>query len=309
MIDTCDHIHFPKEALHLLTPHEIKAYLERFGMPEVEEPSLDYLMRLHRAHVERFSWQTVDIVAGRPASIDPKQSVQLLLTGRSGYCFHLNGAFGTLLRSLGYQVDWHRAGVQPNGESPRVNGFHLAQTVTIGAGEDGQERWIVDVGLGDMPYEPLPLVHGSYVQGAYTYGVTSSAVAPGGWRLEHDALASFVGVDVAPEIVDDITPFLSKHEHYSTSPESPWMNTFLLRHRHATGGNELRGCIWSSREGKSIRKTELLDKQQWLDVMGDVFGEKLVVYDGLERDALWSKVLRLHEDWKRAKEAADKAAP
>lgn len=292
----------------MLTPNEIKAYLERLGIPEAQEPTLDYLMRLHRAHVERFSWQTVDIVAGKPASIDPRHSVQLMLDGRSGYCFHLNGAFGTLLRSLGYQVDWHRAGVQPMGETPRVNGFHLAQTVTIGTAESGLERWIVDVGLGDMPYEPLPLVHGSYNQGAYTYGVTDSGVAPGGWRLEHDKLATFVGVDVAPEIVDDISPFLPKHAHYSTSPESPWINTFLIRHRHATGSNELRGCVWSSREQQHIRKTELSGEQQWLDVMGDVFGEKLVTYDSFERDALWSKVRRLHEDWKRAKEAAEEAA-
>ena len=167
----------------MLTSNEIKAYLARLGIPEVEEPTFDYLVRLHRAHVERISWQNVDIVAGKPAPIDLRQSVQLMLQDRSGYCFHLNGAFSTLLRSLGYRVDWHRGGVQPLGETPRMNGFHLALSVTMSNAENEQKRWIVDVGLGDMPYEPLPLVQGTYPQGAYTYEVTDSAVAPGGWRL------------------------------------------------------------------------------------------------------------------------------
>ncbi|MGW8956539.1 arylamine N-acetyltransferase [Paenibacillus sp. NPDC055715] len=38
------------------------------------------------------------------------ESVQLILQGRSGYCFHLNGAFSVLLHSLGYRVCLHRAG-------------------------------------------------------------------------------------------------------------------------------------------------------------------------------------------------------
>jgi N-hydroxyarylamine O-acetyltransferase len=288
----------------MLTKTEIKAYLLRLGIPDIEPPTLPYLFRLHRAHVERISWQTVDIFAGSPVPIDPEHSVQLLTSGRSGYCFHLNGAFSTLLRSLGFKVNWHRAGVQPQGEAPRVNGFHLALTVIMPNDQQGEEVWIVDAGLGDMPYEPIPLLPGIHRQGAYTYRVTESEVAARGWRLVHDPKAVFIGVDVAPEIIDDIQAFVPKHEHYSRSPESPWINTFLVRHRHESGSNELRGCVWSKREEDRIQKIELQTESEWLDVLADVFGERLVAYDKTDRHALWLKTRKLHEEWKRAQASA-----
>src|SRR5690348_7246378 len=148
--------------MYIMTKEEIKAYLQRIGIPERETPDKAFLFELHKAHVEHLSWQTVDIYARKPAGIDLRGSVQLVTTGRSGYCFHLNGAFSTLLRSLGYQVSLHRAGVQPSGEQPRINSFHLGVTVRLADDQQEGQPWIVDVGLGDMPYEPLPLIYGEY---------------------------------------------------------------------------------------------------------------------------------------------------
>lgn len=285
----------------MMTKDEIKAYLNRIGIADIQPPTKEYLVELHKAHVKTVPWETIDIVAGRPASIDIKEAVQLLINRRSGYCFHLNGAFSELLRSLGYQVSFHRAGVQPIGEEPRINSFHLGLTVNMG-NETQEDRWIVDVGLGDMPYEPLPLQAGVYQQGPYLYKVVESNVAKNGWRLEHDPLASFIGVDFAPEVVADIEVFKSKHEHYSRSANSPWVNLFLIRHRHATGSNELRGCIWSKREESLFHKTEIETKAQWLDVLGEIFGEHLVTYSNLEKDDLWKKVRKQHEEWKKSRE-------
>jgi arylamine N-acetyltransferase len=77
------------------------AYLRRLGIADVGPPSAEALKALHAAHR-----------VGRVTSIDPADSVHRALGGRGGYCYHLNGAFSALLRSLGYRVAWHRAGVQ-----------------------------------------------------------------------------------------------------------------------------------------------------------------------------------------------------
>ncbi|WP_028608412.1 arylamine N-acetyltransferase family protein [Paenibacillus harenae] len=285
----------------MMTNEEIKAYLKRIGIAEMEAPTKPYLFELHRAHVRTLSWQTVDIYMGKPADIGFKESVQLILNRRSGYCFHLNGAFCALLRSLGYQVALHRAGVQPLGAEPRINSFHLGLTVNLANEPDAEDRWIIDAGLGDMPFEPLPLIPGTYKQDPFVYKVTESTVASNGWRLEHDPLASFIGVDFDSAVVNDLEEFMPKHEFYSRSAESPWMNLFLLRNRHASGSNELRGCVWSKRDTQGIVKSELLEKSQWLEVLGDVFGETLAYYSKLERDELWKRVRGAHEDWKRSK--------
>ncbi|WP_159884119.1 arylamine N-acetyltransferase family protein [Paenibacillus puerhi] len=287
--------------MYIMTKEELQAYLARIGLTDVQAPSKSYLFALHKAHVERFSWQTIDIFARKPAPIGFPESVQLLGSGRSGYCFHLNGAFGSLLHSLGFDVRLHRAGVQPLGAEPRVNSFHLGLTVHLKNDQQEEEIWIADVGLGDMPFEPLPLLVGTYEQAPYTYKVASSGVAAGGWRLEHDPLASFIGVDIAPEPLSTLDEFIPKHEYYSRSPESPWYDMFLVRQRHATGSHELRGCIWSSRGLDGLVKTELLTQSQWLEVLADYLGEKLVAYSPHERAELWNRVQAAHETWKRSR--------
>jgi len=283
-----------------MTRAEIKAYLRRIGIDDIRPPTLSYLTQLHRAHVSAISWQTIDIVAGRPASIDLRECVRLILGNRSGYCFHLNGAFSVLLRSLGYRVFWHRAGVQPLGQEPRINSFHLGLTVSLTNEQQQEQRYIVDVGLGDMPYDPIPLQNGTYEQGPLRYQVEESGVVQGGWRLVHDPHAPFVGVDFAPDVLENLEEFQPKHEFYSRSPESPWIQLFLVRQRHAEGSNELRGCIWSRRDRRGIEKIELRTQSQWQEVLGDVFQEHLVHYSRLERDDLWKRVWNFHEEWKKA---------
>ena len=283
-----------------MTRAEIKAYLRRIGIDEIRPPTLSYLTQLHRAHVSAISWQTIDIVAGRPASIDLRECVRLILGNRSGYCFHLNGAFSVLLRSLGYRVFWHRAGVQPLGQEPRINSFHLGLTVSLTNEQQQEQRYIVDVGLGDMPYDPIPLQNGTYEQGPLRYQVEESGVVQGGWRLVHDPHASFVGVDFAPDVLENLEEFQPKHEFYSRSPESPWIQLFLVRQRHAEGSNELRGCIWSRRDRRGIEKIELRTQSPWLEALGDAFQEHLVHYSRLERDDLWKRVWNFHEEWKKA---------
>ncbi|MGE5703732.1 MAG: arylamine N-acetyltransferase, partial [Clostridia bacterium] len=147
----------------------------------------------------------------------------------------------------------------------------------------------------------LPLVAGVYEQGPLTYRVMESGVVTNGWRLEHDPLASFPGVDFDPEAMHDLEEFMPKHEYYSRSAESPWINLFLIRHRHETGSNELRGCIWSKRENDAIERNEIQTKSQWLEVLGDIFGEQLSAYSHVERDEIWKKVQKTHEEWKKAK--------
>lgn len=214
--------------MYLMTNDEIKAYLNRIGIKEIQPPTKSYLFELHKAHVKALAWQTIDIFTGRPASMEFQQSIALVISGRSGYCFHLNGAFSVLLRSLGYKVCLHRAGVQPLGTEPRINSFHLGLSVQLLNGGQEEETWIIDVGLGDMLFEPLPFHFATYEQAPFTYKLTASSLVDRGWRLEHDPLASVVGADFDPTPIKDLEEFMPKHEYYSRSPESPWFNMFLI---------------------------------------------------------------------------------
>ncbi|WP_339298570.1 arylamine N-acetyltransferase [Paenibacillus sp. FSL R5-0623] len=289
--------------IELLNASEIQAYLRRIGIDVIKKPTLEFLFELQRAHVQYLSWQTVDIFAGRPAGISLQESIQLILQGSSGYCFHLNGAFSVLLRSLGYTVNWHRGGVQPHGEHPRVNSFHLGLSVLLPNADPTVERWIVDVGLGGMPFEPLPLRYGTYGSAPFTYQLMPSSVAAEGWRLEYEPNGPSEGVDYAPEIVHDLGEFIPKHEFYSRAAESPWHNAFLLRQRDEIRSHELRGCMLRTHDIDGIRKTEIQSYTEWRNVLTEIFHEPLVNYSELECQDIWERVQDTHMEWKQAQEA------
>ena len=283
----------------ILTSEMVRSYLKRLGIRDVQPLNLEFLCELHRAHVSVISWQTIDVFSGRPRPIDMETSVRMIVGNRSGYCFHLNGAFASLLRSLGYTVSLHRAGVQSYGGIPVIDSCHLGLTVQI-HNELQEEQWIVDVGLGDMPYEPLPLMNGTYRQGPFVYTVADSQVNPDGWRLEHDPNGLFVGMDVDRGTVGGMAEFETNHLHLSRSPDSPWVKLLVLKNRCAAETHELKGCIFTVRDKNGAHRSEVDDQADWMDILADVFGEHLSDYSLSQRNALWNKVIRTHEEWKQS---------
>lgn len=288
---------------NLLSKVDVEKYLTRLGILEAQPPTLAFLVELHRAHVEKISWQTLDIFTRKPVGIDIKQTIELMTNNRSGYCFHLNGAFAALLNTLGYKVSLHRAGVQTSGTYPKIDSFHVGLTVNLKNSNGEDEYHLVDVGLGDMPYEPIRLCPGSYIQGPCIYEVTQSSVDPNGWRLHNDAKASYKGVDYAAETVPAIESFQRHHQFYSESENSPWINFLIFKNRHARGSNELKGCMLTRRVNDQIEKVEITKQSQWLEVLNSLFSEQLVHYTKLEQHMIWKKVFQEHEAWKKSLES------
>ncbi|MDQ3358108.1 MAG: arylamine N-acetyltransferase [Actinomycetota bacterium] len=208
------------------------AYLVRLGWDSPPRPSLGTLRALHRSHVERVPYEVVWIALGESRTIDPLDSVHHVVAGRGGYCYHLNGAFGALLDWLGFDVQWHAGGVQRHGQEPRgASGNHLALEVrALPTGESPAGAWYIDVGLGDGLHEPLPLVAGSYRQPPYALSLRVSDIVIGGWRFDHDARGSFVGLDFAPGEAS-LADLTSRHRKLSIC----WLGLRADGHTRAPG--------------------------------------------------------------------------
>ena len=252
----------------------------------------DALRALQSAHVARVPYETVDIVRGCAPGIDPVGSVKRVLAGRGGYCYHLNGAFSALLVWLDVDVTRHVAGVQGRGqEAPGTNANHLGLTVRT---PDGRE-WLVDVGLGDGPAGPLPLVAGDHEQLGFRYRLRQSDAAPDGWRFDHDPRGSFEGFDAAahPARIDD---FRAMHAFLST--ESGFARTVTVQRRVGRRLEILRGCIYRETTPETDSVTEITEPDAWWDVVITHFG---LDYDDIpadERDLLWRHVLDGHRRWR-----------
>ncbi len=279
---------------------DVETYLARLGL-EREPPSVAALARLQRAHVERIAYEALDIQLERPTSIEPEDSAaRITARGRGGYCFHLNGAFSALLRALGYDVTWHRSGVQTkrDAEPPgpaRAN--HLVLTVAGLPDDDG--TWMVDAGLGDALYDPLPLRAGTYAQGPFTFALRPSDVVPGGWRFEHDPLGSFRGADWEPRTAT-VADFLERHAWLERSPESGFVRTCAVQRRDAGGVDDLTGLVLERRDGTGTPGRTLETPAEWYGALADVFGLALADLDAAARDALWRRVHTAHEAWAAA---------
>jgi arylamine N-acetyltransferase len=277
------------------------AYLARLRVTHDEPPSAAGLRRLHEAHTERIAYEALEIQLGRPTTVDPHDSAARILgRHRGGYCFHLNGAFSLLLDALGYDVVWHRAGVQVSTDPGPVGAGianHLALTVHGLPSEDNPGGdWLADVGLGDALHGPLPLVSGTHVQGPFRYGLRPSDAEPGGWRWDHDPRGSFVGMDFRPvrATPDD---FRARHEYLSTSPQSPFVRTCTVQRRDAGGVDELTGCVLRRLGDDDAPARTLETSAEWYGVLRDVFDLPLDDVGAAEREALWARVRAAHAAW------------
>ncbi|WP_436492528.1 arylamine N-acetyltransferase family protein [Actinokineospora sp. HUAS TT18] len=269
------------------------AYLARLGWRSVPPPTLETLNALHRAQVERVPYETVWIALGESRTIDPLDSVRYLLRGRGGYCYHLNGALGTLLDWLGFDVHWRVGGVQGTAEDARgATGNHLVLEV-----HDGDDRRLVDTGLGDGLHEPVPLVESAFTQGPYDFALRPSET---GWRFDHDPDGSFLGMDFAPEQAE-VEDFTAEHERLSTSPESGFVRVVTASRRDADSVTELRGRVLKHTDKSGAVKTEIDTRADYFQLLADTFRLPLPDVTAERRDALWTRVTADHEAYLAAR--------
>jgi N-hydroxyarylamine O-acetyltransferase len=133
----------------------LRAYLERIGLGDAEDPGL---ADIHRAHATTIAFENFDSYSGIPVSLDPVDVEEKLVTrGRGGYCFEHNLLLQAALESIGgfaVEAMLARVRIGPEG-SPRPLG-HLLLQVT---GPDGTS--LADVGFGGGGLlDPLPFATG-----------------------------------------------------------------------------------------------------------------------------------------------------
>ena len=146
---------------------DIAAYLQRIQFRGLPAPDAETLRQLHEAHLLAVPFENLSIHGGEPIELaDEALFEKVVVRQRGGFCYELNGLFAALLRSLGFEVALLSAGVvRANGDvSPDFD--HMALLVNL------DERWLVDVGFGDLFRQPLRLdERGPQVEGGSAYRI------------------------------------------------------------------------------------------------------------------------------------------
>ena len=286
------------------------AYLARLGVGP-EPPSAGALQVLARRHAERVPYETLWIPAGERWSTDPVQAAErIALGGRGGYCYHLNGALGLLLSSLGYTVHGHVGGVRAGGpetdsgagRDPNARGNHLVLTVTgLPTEANPSGYWYVDQGLGDALYEPLPLVPGAYYQAPFHLTLEEADDGDGepAWTLTHDPAGGFRSMtwSTGEAVLSD---FAAQHEWLSTSPESGFVRVPMAERRDVDGADVVRGLVLSRVGAGAFTHEPITRRSEWFEVLADVFDLRFDAAAPGCRERLWDAVNVAHRAWNAA---------
>ena len=241
--------------------------------------------------LERVPYETLDIVLGKPPGIDLLASARRILGGRGGYCYHLNGAFSALLAWLGLDVTRHVAGVHGGRvqEPPGPDGNHLGLTVRM---PDGV-TWLVDVGLGDGPAEPLPLAGGEHDQRGFRYDFLGpSPFGDGVWRFGHEPGGAFVGFDALMDaaVMGD---FVAMHAFPADRNELRDDRDRAAPPGRATG--DPARLHYTERSSDRARSREVTKAAAWWELVLDHFGLAYGDLSADERSSLWRHVRRDHD--------------
>jgi N-hydroxyarylamine O-acetyltransferase len=126
---------------------DLDAYCARIDYAGPREPSLAVLRELHRLHPAAIPFEAIDVLLGRPISLEAADVDAKLIAGRrGGYCFEQNTLFRRALIAMGFEASaliarsrWGAAGEEPR---PRT---HMALRVML----DG-EAWLADVGFSTV---------------------------------------------------------------------------------------------------------------------------------------------------------------
>lgn len=125
---------------------DLDAYFARIGYDGPREPTLEVLRAIHQKHPDAIPFENIDVLLGRPISLDPAAiDAKLITAGRGGYCYEQNGLFKRVLTALGFKVQGLMARVQwmiLAGTPPRPRS-HMVLGVLI-----DEETWLADVGFG-----------------------------------------------------------------------------------------------------------------------------------------------------------------
>ncbi|MET8944185.1 arylamine N-acetyltransferase [Streptomyces sp. NPDC004542] len=259
------------------------AYLRRLGVAHPARPTAEALRELHESHLRTVPFENLSVHLGEEIALEDERLLAKLVDARrGGFCYELNGAFGSLLTALGFGVALLAARVYGDGERLGIPYDHLALRVRTADGGD----WLADVGFGAHSHYPLKLGdRGEQPDPGGTFRIAPAGPDPAGVRggADQDGAADLdVLRDGAPQYRLETRPralgdFASGAWWHSTSPRSHFTRSLVCSRSTEDGGRiTLSGRRWTVTAADGTREVrELESDEEVLAVYRERFGIEL----------------------------------
>jgi len=109
---------------------DLISYLEHIHYTQPVKPDADTLRGLQRAHLQKVPFENLDIGLKRIIHInEPAIWNKVMVNGRGGFCYELNGLFAWLLKQVGFEVTYLNARVYNSEGNLGIDFDHLALLV------------------------------------------------------------------------------------------------------------------------------------------------------------------------------------
>lgn len=263
---------------------DVGAYLDRIGYPGPVRRDLETLTAIHRAHLSAIPYENLDIHLGRALPLGAAAAFDKLVTARrGGWCYEMNELLIWALGALGFNVYRAGAGVHREVGGDSRLGNHLIGIARL------DKPYLVDVGFGDGPLDPIPLQTGRYQHGDFELGLERDG---DWWRLRNHASGSAPSFDFTDE-PRALDWFQDKCTELQTLPESGFVKSSVLQRRLPDRIYVLRGKTASDiRAGHTTTRT-VESQSDYARLLSDWFGIDL----GHDFDRLWPVVEDKHRAW------------
>ncbi|MFI5337020.1 MAG: arylamine N-acetyltransferase [Opitutales bacterium] len=130
-----------------MSTSDLDAYFARIGYTGPRTPTLPVLHAITAHHTMAIPFENLDVLLGRPISLDPAALLQKLVHAcRGGYCFEQNGLLLHVLGTLGFSV----APLSARVRWQRLRDYLPARTHLFIRVELEGETWLTDVGVGSL---------------------------------------------------------------------------------------------------------------------------------------------------------------
>lgn len=277
-----------------LSGQQLDRYFARVRHHGPREAGLVTLRALHRAHLLAIPYENLDIHLGVPITLDPDTMfTKLVDERRGGWCYEMNGVFGRVLETLGFDVRYVSSAVGRATRGWRAQGNHMVLVVML------DRPWIADVGFGDGFLAPLPLEPGAYSQGFLRYRVSRDGPW---WRVDSHEFGGADGFDftLTPRGLDD---FRTQCRELQTSPDSGFVRSIVCERFVPAGLVMLRGAVLREVTGAGVKTNVLQDAVAFDRVLRERFD---LAVPGIGE--LWPGVWARHLEWE-AEQTASVAGP
>ena len=248
----------------------INAYLQRIGFSGPEAPDLPFLNRLMEAHLGTVPFENLDVVAGSRIELSEDHLWDKVVNRRrGGYCYELNGLFGSLLKKLGFEVSLISGRIFNRKRQEFGPDFdHMALLVRL-----DHQLYLVDVGFGDSFRQPLLLPNGLVSDpGGRRFRLRPALCQADRFYLEKEEEAGWVIKYDFSTTARRMSDFSAMNHYQQTSPQALFSKGLICSLATERGWTTLFGDTLIQYQNGEVTRVEIKDAATRAELISEFFG-------------------------------------